>query len=345
MIRYPGPLKSGSTIAVTAPSSGVSSGCHKRLDIAIAHLRSQGFQLIEGDCLRSDYKHVSGPKEKRIAEFMRFWNDPKVDLIFPPWGGEIAHSLLPLIDFESLKKNPTWVQGYSDTSTYMMPITLLTDIATSHGCNLIDFVPSQIDDLTKGALNILRLSQGQSYRQNASQKWQKKWGDFQVEPDVAYNLTELTEWKVLGTDKVGPISFSGRLIGGCLDTICFLVGTRFGDVPGFIRRHHGDGVIIYLENCKQNPTSVHRHLFNMKMAGWFEGIRGIILGRSGGPNPLEAEKLQYEEVLEDVLAELDLPVVYDCDIGHAVPQMTLVNGAMAKVHFEKGSGWVEQRFV
>jgi muramoyltetrapeptide carboxypeptidase LdcA involved in peptidoglycan recycling len=345
MIRYPAPLKPGSTIAVTAPSSGVLPACHKRLDIAIAHLRSQGFHVLEGDCLRSDHKHVSGPKEKRLADFMRFWNDPSVDLIFPPWGGEIAHDLLPLLDFESLKKTPTWIQGFSDTSTYMLPITLRTDIATSHGCNLIDFVPSQTDDLTRGALNILRLSQGQSYRQNASQQWQQKWSDFQANPDAAYNLTEPTKWKILGHGKAGPVTFHGRLIGGCLDTLCFLVGTHFGDVPSFIRRYRGDGVIVYLENCEQNPASVHRHLSNMKMAGWFDGINGLMLGRSAGPNPVEVEKLQYEEALEDVLADLNLPVVYDCDIGHAVPQMTLVNGGMAEVHVEGGSAWVEQRFI
>jgi muramoyltetrapeptide carboxypeptidase LdcA involved in peptidoglycan recycling len=48
-------------------------------------------------------------------------------------------------------------------------------------------------------------------------------------------------------------------------------------------------------------------------------------------------------VLEDLLENLPSPVVYDCDIGHAVPQMTLVNGA--KVFYERGAGWMDQTFV
>lgn len=345
MIRFPAPLKADSMIAITAPSSGVLPAYHKRLDIVYEHLKQQGFRIIEGDCLRNDYKHVSAPKEQRAEELMRFWNEPGVDLIFPPWGGEIAIDLLPLLDFEAMKASPTWIQGFSDTSTYLLPITLLTGIASSHGTNLIDSVPSQTDELTRNALNILRMKQGETYRQKSSAKWQKTFGDYKSNPAIGYTLTEDTYWKILGRNRTGPVNFHGRLIGGCLDTIAFLIGSKFGDVPAFTRTYRDDGVILYLESSDQGPTDLFRYLTHMKLAGWFEGLSGLLLGRLAGPNSSDSNNLQYLEVLEERLGDLRFPVVYDCDIGHAVPQMTLVNGAIAQVHCERGSGWIDQTFA
>jgi muramoyltetrapeptide carboxypeptidase len=57
--RYPSPLIAGSRIAVTAPSSGVAAAQHARLDLVMAHLRSQGFHVEEGQCLRSEQHSAS----------------------------------------------------------------------------------------------------------------------------------------------------------------------------------------------------------------------------------------------------------------------------------------------
>ena len=89
MTIYPKALTRGMTIGITGPSGGVGPEFHPRLDIAIDHLRSRGFKVVEGENLRSEFKHVSGPKEKRTDEFMRYWSDPTIDMIFPPWGGEL----------------------------------------------------------------------------------------------------------------------------------------------------------------------------------------------------------------------------------------------------------------
>ncbi|WP_245907245.1 hypothetical protein [Photobacterium sanctipauli] len=64
-MKSPNPLKPGSKIAVTAFSSGVPKSLHERLDIVIGHLRSSGFEVLEGLCLRDDHKHVSAPAERR----------------------------------------------------------------------------------------------------------------------------------------------------------------------------------------------------------------------------------------------------------------------------------------
>ena len=101
-MKYPVPLGKGSRVAITAFSSGVPSSLHKRLDIVIENLKKQGFEVIEGECLRENTKHVSASAKHRAAEFMQFLCDDTIDAIAPPWGGEFAMDILPLLDYEKI---------------------------------------------------------------------------------------------------------------------------------------------------------------------------------------------------------------------------------------------------
>ena len=67
---YPAPLSSGDRVAVTAPSSGVLPALHGRLDVVLGHLRAQGFELVEGCCLRDEVASASAPADERAAELM-----------------------------------------------------------------------------------------------------------------------------------------------------------------------------------------------------------------------------------------------------------------------------------
>lgn len=100
MVIFPARLRPGDLIAVTAPSSGVPPGLHTRLDLAIEHLRSLGFRVIEGSCLRAQARSASAARGQRAAELNRFLIDPEVAAIIPPWGGELATGLLELLDFD-----------------------------------------------------------------------------------------------------------------------------------------------------------------------------------------------------------------------------------------------------
>jgi muramoyltetrapeptide carboxypeptidase LdcA involved in peptidoglycan recycling len=55
--------------------------------------------------------------------------------------------------------------------------------------------------------------------------------------------------------------------------------------------------------------------------------------------------LSYIDALEDALADLNFPVLYDADIGHRPPQMTILNGSLAQLSFEQGTGLLIQSLV
>ena len=143
-MKYPSAMKQGSTFGITAPSGGVNPSLHPRLDLSIDNLKSRGYATKEGKCLRVEVKHVSAPKQDRAADFLSMYLDDSIDAIFPPWGGELAIEILPMLDYEKLSSvRPKWVIGYSDTSTLLLALTIKLDIATVHGTNLMDSIPAQ----------------------------------------------------------------------------------------------------------------------------------------------------------------------------------------------------------
>ena len=345
MIKYPTPLKKGDRIGLTAPSSGVTSNLYPRFDVVVKNLESQGFTVIEGECLKSNHKHVSAPPQARAEEFMRFWKDPSIKAIMPPWGGEVLIEILPLIHFDDIKNlEPTWFSGFSDLSTLMLPLTTLSRVATVHGSNLMDLSPKQTDPLTTSLITTLQYNFGDRFTQNSSTLYQGQWGDFEKDVEVPLLLTEKTEWKLLPTQfpTKSEVSFSGRIIGGCLDTISRLAGTKYGDLPKFYKDAGAKNSILYFENCEMPPCELVRTLWSVRFAGWLDNISGLLIGRSSGPDTESQEKLSYKEALGSVLGDLDIPVIFDADIGHKPPQLNIVNGSYCEVTFSDGSGSFSQ---
>ena len=101
-------------------------------------LEERGYDVVLGDCLGTPTV-VSAPKEQRAAELTAMLADPTIRAVVPPWGGELAIDLLDRLDWDALAAaEPTWLVGFSDLTTVMMPLTLRLGWATLHGSNLMD---------------------------------------------------------------------------------------------------------------------------------------------------------------------------------------------------------------
>lgn len=336
--RFPHRLFPGDLIAITAPSAGVPKHLHPRLELAIVNLKKRGFRVLEGKCLRSQYKNKSACKHLRAEELMRFLTDPEVKAIMPPWGGDLAIELLELMDFDTLANiKPKWFVGFSDLSTIHFPLATLSGWATLHGPNLMDLGASTLDPTTKGIWDILEADQCTVIKQSPSEFFQTEENQWGTDTDAGFNLTQPTEWKNLnGT--ASPVSFQGRLIGGCLDVISRLAGTAFGNLPLFQQQNNEQGIILYFENVEMRPCELTRALFSLRLQGWFDHVNGILIGRSAAPDTGTPDQQNYVDALKDALGDLNIPIVYDMDIGHIPPQISIVNGAFAKVelnHQEK----------
>ncbi|HEX2947085.1 MAG TPA: S66 peptidase family protein [Clostridia bacterium] len=336
-MRYPRQPEKGKTIGICAPSSGVTGKFHNRLDKAIQNIEALGYKCLETASVRKNIRCVSASNTIRFEEFMSLYENPDVAVILPPWGGEFLMDMLPLIDFEHISQlPPKWICGYSDMTTLCFAITLCCDIATVHGSNLMNMGYKSIHPNDLFAFTIMNQ---QSTLQHSAANYGtfSSWGD--IERDT-YVLDKPSTWVSLQGDR--EASFKGRIIGGCMDVICKLIGTKFAPVDEFIEKYKEDGFIWTLESCEMNAADIFRTLWQMRECGWFRHCSGVLYGRPDGY--ADTRDFTLVDALRQTFCEINVPVLYNADIGHIPPQLQLVNGALGKVEYNNGKASVFQEF-
>lgn len=336
MIQYP-ILPDNITIGVTAPSSGVEPELHHLID-AVKNKFYLDNQIIIGNTTFTQHKAKSADANTRANELNNFLQNENIDIIIPPWGGELAIEVLDKIDYEALQNK--WILGYSDISAILLAITLKTGIATAHGTNLVDLRGKYSDETTAKWLDVLKTKQGETIKQYSSKMYQSKW-DHNQTSDYVFNFDNTTLWQSIGQ---GKINLESRFLGGCVDVIHHLIGTPYGNVKKFKEQFiNNEKVIWYLENCELSPADFRRSLVQMKYAGWFDNCSGILFGRT--PVNYDTKGYTIKDVYQDIYNELEIPVIYDIDCGHQPPQITFINGAYGIVEFEESKGIVTQKFI
>ncbi|MEV7241691.1 S66 peptidase family protein [Streptomyces sp. NPDC093248] len=323
-VRYPRPLRPGDRIGVTSPSSGVAKEHRGRLDVAIRDLEARGHEVVVGRCMDGS-THVSAPAAERAAELTGMLTDPAIRAVVPPWGGETAIDLLPLLDFEAIARaEPTWVVGWSDISTIITPLTLLTGVATVHGNNLMD-TPYRTPEGLLSWLDVVTAPQGRPLAQTPPGRHRSTgWDDYGVHPGIR-DLTLDTAGSWTRLDGTGDVDVEGRLIGGCIETLVNLAGTRLLDTRSFAA---GDDLLVYVEACEDNAYSICRNLHGMRLAGFFDRAAAVLVGRTKAP---DGRTLTQHEAVLDALGPLGVPIIADVECGHVPPYLALVNGARGRV--------------
>ena len=76
----------------------------------------------------------------------------------------------------------------------------------------------------------------------------------------------------------------------------------------------------------------------MKMAGWFENTKCIMVGRVKFPSSF-IDDFNYNDALKRL--DLDIPIIFNCDIGHVFPKMTIINGSIGHIKCQNGKGSIE----
>ena len=105
----------------------------------------------------------------------------------------------------------------------------------------------------------------------------------------------------------------------------------------------GDDLLVYVEVAEVDAYTAARMLHHLRLAGWFDRATGILVGRTSAPDSSDYTQL---DALRDALGPLDVPVLYDLDIGHVPPQLALVNGALAEVTLDSsGTGTLVQQLM
>ncbi len=334
-------LRAGSLVGVTSPSSGVQDELRPRLEAAIGVLRARGLEVVVGECI-GQAGVASAPAPERAAELMAMLLDPDIHAIVPPWGGELAVEVLPLLDFDALADvTPTWVVGYSDISTLLLALTCRLGWATVHGQNLMD-TPNRVPAPLASWLDVVEAAQPATFVQGPSERHGTNvYADWATNPGSdEFSLDAAGSWRPLDPS-VLRVHAAGTLIGGCVETTSILAGTLFGDVAAFAAEHAPDGLIVYVEAAEEHALAIARSLWRMRLAGWFDRANAILVGRTRAPDDPGFTQV---DAVRSALAGLDIPVLIDVDCGHVPPHLALVNGARAVVAWTPESASIAQSF-
>ena len=331
---YPTFIKKGDTIGISAPSNGITRKVKVReLNMAIQKLNEKGYQILEAPHVRFNLDCASSDARTRALELESLYKNQDVKAIICATGGEFLLEMLSYFDFSVVKNNIKWLQGYSDPTGLLFTITTNYDIATIYGHNFVGF---GMDPWHESIENNLKILEGDLILQKSFSMYEGEWVE-RVLGTEEYTLDTPVYWKNLNGEE--KIEIEGRMIGGCIDIITELFGTRFDKTKEFIEKDKEDGIVWYFDNCELSSEDLVRTLWKFKDNGWFNHCNGIIFGRSACHESNFG--ISIEEAIKRVLGDTNIPIIIDADFGHVPPRMTIINGGYAIITSKNGKGTIK----
>ena len=361
-MRYPKNLPKGGTIGFVAPSFGCNIEPYRScFENAQRKFKGLGYQLKLGpNCYAGEGVGISNTPEKCAQELLEGYCAPESDVLISCGGGELMCEILSHIDFKRVKAAPPkWYMGYSDNTNFTYLLATICDTAAIYGPCAPAFGMEPWHPALEDAMGLLT---GERTELKGYDKWERESLKNEANPLEPYHVTEprklrvYQDGKLFGdqerlsdveagnvsangkttVDAIAEVSgmpeihMEGRLLGGCMDCLVTLLGTRFDHTREFIQRYKEDGIIWFLEACDLNVMAMSRALWNLMEAGWFEGAAGFIIGRPYHfDEPLM--RLDRHGAVKRVLKDMGVPIVMDIDLGHLPPAIPIITGAIGRV--------------
>ena len=367
-MKYPDFLQKNSKLGLIAPSFGCASTepYHTRFQHALSYFESQGYKPVVGpNVYLEDGIGKSTTAEKCGAEINDFFLSDKCDAILSVGGGETMCEDLEFVDFDGIAAaKPKWFMGYSDNTNLTYTLATICDVASIYGPNASSFGMSPLHPFLTDAMALL---EGNQLTVHNYEAWELEGLDSPENPTATLNCTEPFRMSVYHAGKlwqnfsddadakndleraitsVSPVrsdfdvsaapdpldlTVQGRMLGGCLDILCCLCGTKFDHTKDFIEKYNADGTIFFLEACDLNPLSILRGLWQLKNAGWFKNVKAFLFGRPLHIND-SVMGLDCRQAVIHVLGDAGVPILFDLDIGHLPPQLPIICGAFGTIH-------------
>jgi muramoyltetrapeptide carboxypeptidase LdcA involved in peptidoglycan recycling len=318
-------LRRGDTIGIVSPSFGAAGLFPHRVERAIAQIEALGYRAKLARHALSSNGFVSDSAENRVSDLHEMFLDPSVQLILAAIGGDHACHLLPLLDFDIVRRHPKLFVGYSDITVLNVAMWNATGLVTFNGPTLLTDFADNPEMLEYSRIAFLKAVADTVPigRVTPAASWTEEFMDWSTKADLERPraLTPSDGWTWL---KGGE--GEGVLIGGCIESLQHLRGTA----------HWPDwtDAILFLETSeeKPSPAKVDGILLDYENMGVLERLRGMIVGR---PKDYSSdEKAELREVLLDRTRRFRFPIISDMDFGHTAPQLTLPIGCRARIHGE-----------
>lgn len=269
------------------------------LDAGCNALRSAGYRPFYLDSILEQDLYFAGSVGRRVRELEEMFVRDDIRAIVCARGGYGANYLLKEFDLEIVKAHPKIFVGYSDLTALLTWFQDATGLVTFHG-------PMVAKDWAhNGGVDL--------------PSWQAA-------------LSGSAAWDVplgAGVSALIDGEADGVLYGGCLSILVASLGT-----PWEIKT---EGTILFLEDIAAKPYQIDRMLMQLKLAGHFNAVRGIVFGQMLDCVQAPNQNYTLQEVITRIVGDLGVPVAFGVPSGHVTSgNITLPFGVRAKLAVRRG---------
>lgn len=296
-LRKPPRLRKGDLIALTAPAGAIFND--ESIQKATLALEAAGFRVMHGDTLKLRHGYLAGTDAQRATELQQLFENRNIHGIVAMRGGWGCARLLPLLDLHKAAENPKVLSGFSDITTLLLALQAHTGMVTFHG----PVGNSTWEGFTSAQFLQLTTEPG---------------------PHTLRTLPGQPHGILHGGKS------TGSLLGGNLTVLCALLGTPWQ--PDFTN------AILFLEETEEEPYAIDRLLTQLELAGALRKLSGIVWGACTKCEAEEPDKsFTLNEVLQQKLGSLGIPVVTGFPFGHVRDKLTLPLGVSCTLDAENGT--------
>ena len=300
-------LKAGDTVALVCPAAPAYN--KQEVKIVEESMLALGFKVKYGKRMWERYGYLAGKDADRAADLNELFADPSVQGIVCVHGGWGCARLLPLLDYETIRRNPKVILGYSDVTALLLGIYSQTGLVTFHG-------PVGSATWNEFTVSYLRkvLMEGQAVLCENP----KVTGD---------NLTQVSD----RIDTITAGTARGRLLGGNLTVLSHLLGSKY--VPDW------KDALFFCEDVDEAPYRMDRMITQVKLCGILDEVNGFIFGKCTECDPGNGSygSLTLEDVWSDHVRPINKPAFAGAMIGHIKQKFTIPVGIEAEMDAAAGT--------
>ncbi len=288
-------------MAVVAPSGPVPE---ERLQAGLDVLRGWDLDPVVAPHVldrHSEFTYLAGTDADRAADLQNAWCDPSVDAVLCARGGYGVLRMVDLLDWDALRAaGPKVLVGFSDVTALHEAFAARLGLVTLHG----------------------PMAAGVDFIKNA--RAQEHLRATLFAPDTVRTIAS-------GGTALVPGRARGVTLGGCLCLLASELGSAHAR-PG------ARGGLLCLEDVGEETYRLDRYLTQLLRAGWFDGVRGVLLGSWERCEPYE----RVRALLLDRLGGLGVPVVEEFGFGHCEGALTIPFGVAAELDADAGTLTLDQ---
>ena len=204
-------------------------------------LERAGYEVILDPDILELRRFTRKQDERRAANFMGMWLDPRVKAVIGGTGGYGATRMIPYLEPQIFIRNPKVFAGYSDITALHLWLMRQANLRVFHGPTVDDLIPIARDPTTASLLSAMTTPRPAA-----------KFGR-----DVAR--------------AVRPGRVTGRLTGGNISLVQQSIGTSY--------EIDTRDAILFLEDTHDPMSFVDERLVHLRAAGLLSGVKGVIFGQ------------------------------------------------------------------